>query len=242
MKVWYSFRNDEAYKGDAPAFFDLKGKKWYDDINANLPAIQKEVLDLMASGNPERGAYFNTAMVEGQTWEGIGLLLWGRENAVNIKKGARILKYFLNIPGLVSFSISVLSPHTHIKAHFGDTDAICRVHIPILIPAMLPDCGFKVSGKAVSWDRPFAFSDAHLHEAWNDTDKPRIIAIMDVVREELLPRKKEICYNVLSYLEIQKLYIKYKAIRNAPWYIQGIIRYMLLTRIYITGKSTMSGV
>lgn len=241
MKVWYSFRNNGIYSGDAPAFFDLKGKKWYDDLCENLPAIQQAVLDFVKSRGKTQGEYFNKELVEGQTWEGFGFLLWGKRNEANIKDGEAFLKYFLPIPGLVSFSISVLSPRTHIKEHFGDTDANYRLHVPISIPAMLPDCGFKVSGTSVSWDNIFAFSDAHLHEAWNDTDKVRIILMVDVLREELLPEARTICSNVLSLLELQKLYLHNNMVRNSPWYVRGAIRHFLLWRIRLTGRSTMSG-
>lgn len=241
MKVWYSFRNNGVYNGSAPAFFDLRGKKWFDDLVANLPAIQQGVIDFVQSRGKTQGEYFNKELVEGQTWEGFGFLLWGKRNEANIKDGDAFLKYFFPIPGLVSFSISVLSPRTHIIEHFGDTDANYRLHVPILIPASLPDCGFKVSGTDVAWDNIFAFSDAHLHEAWNNTDKPRIILMVDVLREELLPESKNICSNVLSLLELQKLYLSNKLVRNAPWYVKGILRHLLLWRIQLTGKSTMTG-
>lgn len=241
MKVWYSFRNNGVYNGSAPAFFDLRGKKWFDDLVANLPAIQQGVIDFVQSRGKTQGEYFNKELVEGQTWEGFGFLLWGKRNEANIKDGDAFLKYFFPIPGLVSFSISVLSPRTHIIEHFGDTDANYRLHVPILIPASLPDCGFKVSGTDVAWDNIFAFSDAHLHEAWNNTDKPRIILMVDVLREELLSESKNICSNVLSLLELQKLYLSNKLVRNAPWYVKGILRHLLLWRIQLTGKSTMTG-
>jgi len=241
MKVWYSFRNNGVYNGTAPAFYDLKGKLWFDNLVANLPAIQKGVLDFVAKGDSSRGEYFNTELVEGQTWEGFGFILWKKRNEENIKAGDAFLKYFLPIPGLVSFSISILSPRTKIVEHYGDTDAMYRLHVPILIPGTLPDCGFRVAGTDIAWDKIFAFSDANLHEAWNNTDKPRIILMVDVLREELLGREKEVCYNVLSLLELQKLYLNNKMVRNAPWYVKGIIRHLILARIYITGKSTMSG-
>jgi len=241
MKAWYSFRNNGVYNGSAPAFFDLKDKKWFNDLVTNLPAIQQAVIDFVKSRGKTQGEYFNKELVEGQTWEGFGFLLWGKRNEANIKDGEAFLKYFFPIPGLVSFSISVLSPQTHIIEHFGDTDANYRLHVPILIPAGLPECGFKVSGTPIAWDKIFAFSDAHLHEAWNNTDKPRIILMVDVLREELLPQQREICSNVLSLLELQKMYLNNKLVRNAPWYVKGTIRHLLLWRIRATGKSTMSG-
>jgi hypothetical protein len=241
MKVWYSFRNNGVYNGDSPAFFDLSDKKWFNDLVANLPAIQQAVLEFIEHAERKRGEYFNKELVEGQTWEGFSFMLWGRKNEDNFKNGEKFLKYFLPIPGLVSFSISMLSPQTHIVEHYGDTDANYRLHVPILIPAMLPECGFRVSGTDVSWDKIFAFSDAHLHEAWNKTDKLRIILMVDVLREGLESRRKSICYNVLSLLELQKLYLNNKMVRNAPWYIKGILRHLILWRIWITGKSSMKG-
>jgi aspartyl/asparaginyl beta-hydroxylase (cupin superfamily) len=43
-------------------------------------------------------------------------------------------------------------------------------------------CGFRVGGETREW-RPgqaWAFDDTIEHEAWNDSDKPRAILILDV--------------------------------------------------------------
>jgi len=223
MKAWYSYKRNK-YTGHT-AYYDLHGVAWYNKLESELPQIREKTLRFL-QGNIDGHEYFNAKMVEGSRWESITFLFWGLRNEKVIAQGAGIMEYFRNIPGFVSLSVSTLQPRTHIKPHHGDTDAIYRIHIPISIPAGLPDCGLKVNGIDRPWrnDEIIVFNDACVHEAWNMTDKARMVLIMDVIREEFLSAQKQICRNVLSSFKYQFFTLKFKFIKKWPGWMKDIVR------------------
>jgi hypothetical protein len=224
MKAWYSYMRSK-YGGGKP-YYDLRGTAWYDELSRRLPDIRISTQAFMQKKGLDIREYFDAKMVEGTKWESITFMFWGKRNEKVIEQGAEVFDYFKDIPGFVSLSVSVLQPRTHIKPHHGDTDAIYRIHIPIHIPAQLPECGLRVSGIDKPWieNEMVVFNDACLHEAWNMTASPRIVLIMDVVREELLPYRKRICSNVLSSFKYQYFTLKFKFIKKWPGWMKDIVR------------------
>lgn len=74
---------------------------------------------------------------------------------------------------------SILEPHTRIPPHTGSNNVRTTVHLPLVVP---PGCGFRVGAetKAFEEGKAWAFDDTIEHEAWNDSDQPRAILILDV--------------------------------------------------------------
>jgi aspartyl/asparaginyl beta-hydroxylase (cupin superfamily) len=60
----------------------------------------------------------------------------------------------------------------------GVNNARLVVHLPLVVP---PGCGFRVGGQTREWEpgRAFVFDDTIEHEAWNDSDVPRAVLILD---------------------------------------------------------------
>jgi hypothetical protein len=94
----------------------------------------------------------------------------------------------LDLPqlGLISPSLyfSVLEPHSRITPHTGITNARVIAHLPLLVPG---NCGFRVGGETRQWEvgKAFVFDDMTEHEAWNDSDRIRVVLIADLWRPEL---------------------------------------------------------
>jgi aspartyl/asparaginyl beta-hydroxylase (cupin superfamily) len=94
----------------------------------------------------------------------------------------------LDLPklGLISPSLyfSVLEPNSRIAPHTGITNARVILHLPLIVPA---NCGFRVGGETRSWEvgKAMVFDDMTLHEAWNDSDRIRVVLIADLWRPEL---------------------------------------------------------
>lgn len=74
---------------------------------------------------------------------------------------------------------SILDAHTRIPAHTGVSNARLILHLPLVVP---PGCGFRVGGRTREWvpGQAFVFDDTMEHEAWNDSDAPRAVLILDV--------------------------------------------------------------
>lgn len=86
----------------------------------------------------------------------------------------------LDIPGKSpSVMFSILEPGTRIPPHTGSTNVRATVHLPLVVP---PSCGFRVGAETREWreGQAWAFDDTIEHEAWNGSDRPRAILILDV--------------------------------------------------------------
>jgi aspartate beta-hydroxylase len=74
---------------------------------------------------------------------------------------------------------SVLTPGSHILPHHGVTNARTVLHLPLVVP---PGCALNiVDGEAHEWREgvPMMFDDSFGHEAWNRSDRVRVILLMD---------------------------------------------------------------
>ena len=74
---------------------------------------------------------------------------------------------------------SILEPRTRIPPHTGVTNTRLVVHVPLVIP---PGCGFRVGSETRQWQpgQAWVFDDTIEHEAWNGSDEPRAILILDI--------------------------------------------------------------
>jgi aspartyl/asparaginyl beta-hydroxylase (cupin superfamily) len=73
---------------------------------------------------------------------------------------------------------SILAPRTRIPPHTGSSNVRTTIHLPLVVP---PGCGFRVGSETRQWEvgKAWAFDDTIEHEAWNDSDQPRAILIVD---------------------------------------------------------------
>jgi len=79
---------------------------------------------------------------------------------------------------------AVLTPGTVIKRHTGDENRQAkniRIHIPLIIPD--GDIGAEVYGEEVDWSDLFGFDNQKVHSVWNFTKEPRLIFLLDLLRE-----------------------------------------------------------
>lgn len=85
--------------------------------------------------------------------------------------------------------LSRLAPHTRIPPHNGVTNSRVTVHLPLIVPE---GCGFRVGGETRAWQpgEAWAFDDTIEHEAWNDSDEPRVILIFDIWHPNLDQRER----------------------------------------------------
>ena len=94
----------------------------------------------------------------------------------------------LNLPEipLISPSLyfSVLEPGSRIEPHVGISNARIIAHFPLIVPG---NCGFRVGGETRRWKpgKALIFDDMTMHEAWNDSDRIRVVLIADLWRPEL---------------------------------------------------------
>jgi aspartyl/asparaginyl beta-hydroxylase (cupin superfamily)/Tfp pilus assembly protein PilF len=176
-------------------FFDRTLFPWLETLEAATDQIRRELLSLWNEGNDGFRPYvtFDETQPVNQ-WAELNhsprwsaWFLWKDgvrqdQNCVRCPATAAALEMvpLLDIPGKApSVMFSILQPRTRIPPHTGFSNVRSTVHLPLVVPE---GCGFRVGGETREW-RPgqaWAFDDTIEHEAWNDSDKPRAILILDV--------------------------------------------------------------
>ena len=75
----------------------------------------------------------------------------------------------------------MLSPRTRIRPHTGYQGDFLRCHLGLEIPQ--GDCGLRVGDTTRRWEesRVLVFDDRAEHEAWNMSDAPRVVLLIDFV-------------------------------------------------------------
>ncbi len=74
---------------------------------------------------------------------------------------------------------SVFTPGTHLLPHRGVTNTRLVAHLPLMVP---DDCALNVGGELHAWQegRVVVFDDTYEHEAWNRSNKTRVVLIFDL--------------------------------------------------------------
>lgn len=222
--IWYSYTLKPYLLGDQEEdFYDNDQYAWTQDLENHYEVIKREVLEYI--NHRELKPYFNKSLLSKEnSWKTDGLLFWGyfiRKNYKSFRSTWQVIK---KIPGIVSFSISVLEPDSFIKVHNGDTNAIIRVHLPLVVPEGLPNCSFTVNNVTKPWKegKPLLFNDAQLHSAQNLSKQRRIVLLIDVIRPEFMSKRTEVCAKVLNGLSWQWQTQQYPNVRKLPLWLKKL--------------------
>lgn len=103
-----------------------------------------------------------------------------------------------SLAGLVYFSR--LAPHSRVAPHSGPTNMRVRVHLGIEVP---PQCGISVAGTAATWQAGtcIAFDDSFPHEVWNESDRERIVLVVDSWHPDLSDEEVRLLDGFQRYVE-----------------------------------------
>ncbi len=228
-KPWYNYWNP-PYKSDEPNYFDAAQFDWAQKVKSRYPEIKKELLQLINNRKGKLRPYYSKAVSTNiDEWQTLAFKTWGIEVPDNLKQCPSIKCLLDEIPQMVSASVNMLMPHSSLPRHQGDSNSFYRCHLGISIPDSLPDLGFEVEGEKKAWEEGeiLIFLDAKNHSAWNHTNKPRIIFVFDIIKDEYIPQQKDVCFNVRAFLLLQWIDGKIKGFSKWPKGIHRLIFHML---------------
>jgi beta-hydroxylase len=153
-------------------------------LEQNWLVIRQELLRLKEGQFldwPEKHLY-------GEGWSVFGLYAYGLRLDKNCKLCPETARVVEQIPDLVTAGFSHLKPNTHIKPHRGHPEGVLRCHLGLLVPE---DCGLRVGHETRSWQegKCLVFDDTVEHEAWNRSDKSRVVLLLDFRAPDLVGQK-----------------------------------------------------
>lgn len=190
----------------ADEFFERRHFPWFEALEARTGAIRAEALALLENGSADIRPYVRqpkgtpqnkwSPLDDNLAWGACFLWEYGRRNdpvceACPETAAALDLAPKSNIPGKApSAFFSILQPGAHIPPHTGVTNTRAIIHLPLVVPE---GCTFRVGGETRAWreGEAFAFDDTIEHEAWNRSDKVRIVLIFDVWNPHLTEAEQD---------------------------------------------------
>ena len=116
-------------------------------------------------------------------WKVFGLIFNKNVLETNEKLCPKTIQLLKSIPCVINAGFSCLEPNKSTDLHSDDNEDFYRYQLPLIIPE--GDTGFKVNGESIKYkiNEPFIFDDCNDHQAWNYTNKIRVVLICDIERK-----------------------------------------------------------
>ncbi len=215
--LFFNLSND-WYTGSEPAFYDVEQLPATAILRENYQVIRDEIEEYYTSKGHRIGPNFTPYAYRETGWRTVNLYSYFVRYEAKCRDFPKIDSIVRQIPGMCLAQIAVLEPHTKVKAHFGDTNALVRSHLGIVVPGKLPEIGICVGREKRAWGEGevLALQIARRHRAWNDTDSPRIILVVDVVRPEYLDRRYEIASKALASIAMKFCATRLPILKKLP--------------------------
>lgn len=216
-KAFYPQQPSKFFFPELPhiQFFEPAGFEWSGSLQAATGIIKGELQQALA-----QNAAFEPYLEENKDLPRAGSAdLWGsddwgalylwkdgelnQEIAQQFPETVRILRELplAVIPGASpNVLFSRLKPGTDIPPHHGffNTRLIC--HLPLVVPE---NCGeLRVGNESRAWQEGelLMFDDSIEHEAWNHSDRDRIVLIFEVWRPELSASERQAVGDLLRVI------------------------------------------
>lgn len=192
------YRTDGPYAGGEPFFYDVEQFPAAVAVRAAWQQIRAEYEENVLRRQDHVVDVFNPLGPKISGWRSVNFqtYLWRYHTAW--RSFPRTVALLESIPNLTSAFINVLEPHSAVPIHNGDSNGVVRFHLGLDVPA--GDVALRVGSETRQCrnGQILGFCDAHEHEAWNRSDRRRVVFIFDVMRPEYAARTKSICANTLA--------------------------------------------
>jgi ornithine lipid ester-linked acyl 2-hydroxylase len=165
-----------------PQFATNDRKTFYEaaefDFALHLETNWEKIREELAALKGEHFIDWSERYLYKEGWQTFGLYAFGVKIDKNCRLCPETTKLVETIPGLVTAGFSALAPGTHIAPHTGYPEGLLRCHLGLVIPE---DCAIRVRDNTRSWQegKCLVFDDTWEHEAWNKSDRTRVILLLD---------------------------------------------------------------
>jgi hypothetical protein len=137
-----------------------------------------------------------SGLTDGRNWtvfpfyDGYGNLVV--DNARKCPRIAEFLGSRAGIGGMGCMAFfSIMSPKTHVPPHTSELNTRMRHHLGIEVPER--DIHFRIHDQLITWkqDRCIKFDDSYEHEVFQQSDRRRVVFVLDLPHPELRPEELE---------------------------------------------------
>jgi aspartyl/asparaginyl beta-hydroxylase (cupin superfamily) len=193
-------------------FFEREEFDWVADLESKAPDIREELLEVLRD---ERGVepYVRSdgarpprnlgELADNPSWSAFYLIKGGAVVEEHAARCPRTMAALAEVPlsrapgRTPSVLFSLLRPRSRIGAHNGQLNTRLICHLPLIVP---DGCALRVGNETRPWieERTLIFDDSIEHEAWNDSDRLRVILLFEVWRPELTAEERRLVSAMLA--------------------------------------------
>ncbi len=187
--------NLKCSKVGNPPIYDKAVFPWVVEVERAAPQIRSELERVLTRKDELPGFHELSSDVAAistdRGWKTYLLCGYGFRSAANIAACPRTWEACRNIPGLITAMFSILEPGKHLPPHRGPYNGVLRLHLGLIVPEPVDQIGIRVDRQVYRWREGEAvvFDDAYEHEAWNRTDKTRVVLFVDFVKPTRQPAR-----------------------------------------------------
>ena len=178
-----------------PPVYDIALFPWAAGIEKAYPAIRAE-LECVLVRKSELPSFQDISMdvktiTDDAGWKTFFLVGFGKPSARNIGQCPKTWEALRNIPGLKTAMFSIFEPGKHLPAHRGPYNGVLRLHLGLIVPEVSDRLAIRVGRQVCHWQegKVLIFDDAYEHEAWNHTEKTRVVLFVDFVKPLRFPAR-----------------------------------------------------
>lgn len=177
-----------------PPVYETATFPWAAEIEKAYPGIRAE-LDRVLTRKDELPNFHDISadvktISTDNRWKTFFLVGFGKPSEKNIAACPETWKALQNIPGLKTAMFSIFEPGKHLPAHRGPYNGVLRLHLGLIVPEAERDqIAIRVDKQICHWDegKVLIFDDAYEHEAWNHSNKTRVVLFVDFVKPTRFP-------------------------------------------------------
>jgi beta-hydroxylase len=194
---WWPFRflewlNRLASKVGQDPVLDNAKFDWIPVIEAATDDILAELHNIQATENiPSTHDILENQVVlsDDDQWKLFFHYGYGYRDERNCKLCPATDRAVQSVAGLQSVMYSILEPGKRLRPHRGPYNGLLRYHLGLIIPDDGMTCGLRVAEESCHWQvgQSLVFDDTNDHEAWNDSDKQRVVLFLDFERPLRFP-------------------------------------------------------
>ncbi|MUZ72881.1 aspartyl/asparaginyl beta-hydroxylase domain-containing protein [Agrobacterium vitis] len=193
--AWAEKLNYKYAKLGNPPVYDNATFPWVAEVEKAYPAIRAE-LDQILLRQSELPSFQDIStdvktISTDNRWKTFFLLGFGVKSEANIKACPQTWKAMQAIPGLTTVMFSIFEPGKHLPAHRGPYNGVLRLHLGMIVPEPRDQIAIRVKDQICHWEegKVLIFDDAYEHEAWNHTDKTRVVLFVDFAKPLKFPAR-----------------------------------------------------
>ncbi|QIB65497.1 aspartyl/asparaginyl beta-hydroxylase domain-containing protein [Kineobactrum salinum] len=187
------------------AFYGREEFPWVAELEAQTDAIREELLAISRDDrhfqpylevNEHQPILNSSRNLGSMDWGACYLWREGERVAAVAEQCPRTVAALEQVPlclipgQMPSVLFSRLAPGARIEPHHGAVNSRLICHLPLVVPS---HCGeLRVGNYSRAWREGelLIFDDSVEHEAWNQSQEPRVVLLFDIWRPELSPEER----------------------------------------------------